>query len=337
MVTGFLGSGKTTLVNRLVSHKHFKDTALIINEFGDIGIDHLLVREVDEQMVMLTKGCVCCTVRADIVTTLKELFQKRAAGAIPKFKRVLIETTGIADPAPVVYALTHSPIAKRFLYLDTVVTAIDPVHVMNTLEHHEECLRQIAVADVLMLTKRDLVSNTDALSIKDQIHRLNPNAIWQESENGDASPSHFFGNSLFVGKKAKPDLDQWLSSKKHDHSHSSKHKSIETFTILREKPLSMQTFQAFHSTLLNFKDANILRIKGVLNIESAEGPLLIHGVQHVLSPLQWLKRWPSKDQRTRIVFITKGVSKDSIECMLSGFERTANVEMHHKIRPRHQT
>ncbi len=362
VVTGFLGSGKTTLLNHVLAQPGMGKTAVIINEFGEIGIDHLLVEHVDEHMVLLSQGCLCCTVRGDLLTTMRDLFQRRAQGRIPRFDRILIETTGLADPAPVVHALITSAFAQAHTFLDTITTVVDAVHGKETLAHHTEAVKQVAVADSLIISKSDLLANIDkdraTEALRAKLRTINPTAPIRRIVRGRISSDRLFGHSPLNPAQKRPDVESWLNavsdehlapdhhshghSHGHDHHHSHGHdehahkhghdhrddrhaSDIGSFCIVREEPIALATFQLFCNTLVNLRGPSLLRLKGILHIrESPDTPALIHGVQHVLSPPRWLPRWPTEDRRSRLVFITRGISQEDIECVLQGFERTGD-------------
>ena len=195
LITGFLGSGKTTLLNHLLAHPRMEETAVLINEFGEIGLDHLMVKELDDDVVLLKSGCICCTVQGELVDGMRELYLKRVAGTLPRFTRVVIETTGLADPLPIVSCLMRDPLFKHAYGLDSLITTVDGVHGLSQLERHEEAVRQAAVADRILITKRDLSSASSILELRARLNALNPGADEYMVEHGRVEPAMLFGAS----------------------------------------------------------------------------------------------------------------------------------------------
>ncbi|GAB4566058.1 MAG: hypothetical protein Tsb0020_17410 [Haliangiales bacterium] len=353
ILTGFLGSGKTTVLNHVLRDPSMARTAVIINEFGDIGLDHLLVEKVDERMMRLSSGCLCCTVRGDLLTTLHELFTRVERGAVPEIERVLVETTGLADPAPILHALMASPAALRYCRLDTVTATVDAVNGASTLAQHPEAVKQVAVADRLLLSKLDLVASgepSDRLAaLRAQLRQLNPAAPIIEVTHGQISPAEFFGDSRRKLHERSFDVDAWLDEaayradragsdgsgegEGHSHSHGDddhrhgdddhRHGSaIDAYCITRDAPIHSDAFQSFIELLTEAHGDDLLRVKGILCLrDKADTPAIIHGVQHVFHPVRWLPTWPSDDRRSRIVFITRGVPRARIDRLLSVLDR----------------
>src|SRR5262249_11928677 len=200
LITGFLGSGKTTLLNRLLRCDAMKDSAVIINEYGEIALDHLLVERVDGEVAVLMSGCICCTIRSDLEETLRTLLVKRDRGEVPSFRRILVETTGLADPAPILQLLLNNPLVSHFLRLDTVVTTVDAVNASQQLNRQYEAVKQVALADRLLITKTDLAG--DATTLESRLRRLNPGARIERVMHGEIDPAELFGAGLVApGKK----------------------------------------------------------------------------------------------------------------------------------------
>ena len=314
VLTGFLGSGKTTLLGRLLRDPSMSRTAVIINEFGAVGLDHDLIETSDESFVRLSNGCLCCNVRSDLVLTLADLAARRAAGTVPQFERVVIETTGLADPAPILHALMTDRGVCELYVLDGVVTTVDAVTGLTTLEHHDEALRQAAVADRIVLTKTDLAEGeTDA--IRQKLTGLNPGAPILSVVSGEIAPSALFDAGLHPAARRHRDLEAWLAEEAvaaSGESHRRHREGIASFCIVRDGPMHGATLALLLSALAENCGADLLRMKGIVRIaEEPERPAVIHGVQHVYHAPVWLDRWPSADRRTRIVFIGRNNIRES--------------------------
>ena len=303
LVTGFLGSGKTTLVSRLLGHPDLGETAVIVNELGEVGIDHHLLRQVDERTVLLRNGCVCCALRGDLADELRDLLARRDRGEIPAFGRVLVETTGLADPAPIVYTLLSEPLVKHHYRLDAVVATVDAQHGLRG----PESIKQAAVADRLVVTKTDLASPS---ALNRELASLNPAAPIVESAFGDVDPDRLFG-----ADERDPRNLVFADAPAHEA-----HALCLTF----EEPLDWTAFGIWLTMLLQARGEDVLRVKGLLNV-GAEGPLVLNGVQHVVHPPEHLPAWPDEDTRTRIVFIGRGFGREELERSLAAFSRAATA------------
>ncbi len=345
VLTGFLGSGKTTVLARLLKNPQLKDTAIIVNEFGEVGLDHDLLQRTDEDLILLANGCVCCTVRGDLVEAFHKLEAQRLAGA--SFDRVIIETTGLADPAPILHTLMSDESVTAHYRLAQVITTLDAVNAMATLDQHPEAVKQAAVADRILLTKTDMSGDVDAL--RDRIAALNPAAPVVLSLNGEVSVDDFFGDAGFdiTGKTAS--VQDWLRIEAyepghdhhhaHDHDHHGHHHHEETvdrnrhndrisaYSVIREQPISWAGFSAWLDMISKMRGDDLLRVKGIVNVIEHPGrPVVIHGVQHVFHPPAFLDQWPGDDHRTRLVFITRDIDREDIDATLQVFE-------HRKPRP----
>ncbi len=314
VLTGFLGSGKTTVLNHLVDDPDLGQAAILINEFGEVSIDHLLVEHIDETTVLLDSGCICCSVRSDLVEAMKELITKRADGRVPQFERLVIETTGLADPAPIVHTLMSDPIIAGQFRLDGLVTVVDSLLGMTTLDAHPEAIKQVAIADRLILSKCDLANDTTPL--KNRLSDLNPSAPQIKAEHGRVAAKDIIDAGLF-DKDFIPHVDRWMGDHeiKHHHRHSHDHNhdvSIQTFVLEAEGPIDFMPFQDWLETLLATQGANVLRIKGIMDVKDVDRPVAIHGVQHVFHPPAALASWDGMDKRTRLVFITRDLSEQAV-------------------------
>ncbi len=320
VITGFLGSGKTTLLARLLRHPAMSRTAVIINEFGAIGLDHELVETSDESFVRLSNGCLCCNVRSDLVLTLGDLAARRAAGTVPAFERVVIETTGLADPAPILHALMTDRDLCDVYALDGVIATVDAVTGLATLDRHGESLRQAAVADRIVLTKTD-VPQAQPLLVAQRLAAVNPGARVLEVVRGAVSPSALFDAGLYSVTGKHPHVHAWLAEAAieaaADSVQAHHRDDITTFCIVRDQPIRAVTLALFLSALAENCGADLLRLKGIVHVtEQPERPAVIHGVQHVYHAPVWLERWPSGDRRTRMVFIGSNVRASWVRGLL---------------------
>jgi G3E family GTPase len=331
VLTGFLGSGKTTVLNRVLKHPGMNATAVIVNEFGEIGIDHLLVEQATEDVVLLNSGCLCCTVRGDIADTLTNLFVGRAKGKFD-FRRVVIETTGLADPAPVLHALISDPIVAERFMLDGVVTTVDAVNGGGTLDNHPEAVKQAAVADRLLVTKTDLAAGEAVAALKTRLAALNPAVAPMSVTQGEVDPAALFDLGLFDPATKGVDVQRWLNDEalipqEHGHDHRRHHDvnrhddRIRAFCLVRERPMSWAALSGWLDALATMRGDDLLRVKAIVALaDRPDQPVVLHGVQHLFHPPVLLPAWPSEDRRTRIVFITRDLPRETIERSLAAFE-----------------
>jgi G3E family GTPase len=339
VITGFLGSGKTTLLNALLTQDGMDKTAVLINEFGEIGLDHLLVREVSEDVVLLNSGCICCSVRGDLISGLRDLFVKRTRGEIPEFDRVIIETTGLADPAPILHTLMTDPLLTTKFRLDSVVTTVDAIHGAGQLDNHPESVKQAAVADRILMTKADLADEATRTALETRLRALNPAAPIYPVVNGDIAVSRLFNAGLYDPATKSMDVQKWLRDEAyeqhgdddshhhhdnhghhdhdhghHDHSHDvNRHDDhIRSFCITFDEPIHWDAFVTWAEIFTQMRGESLLRVKGILNLVGEDAPVAIHAVQHVFHPPASLPYWPSDDHRSKIVFITKDLGPQVI-------------------------
>lgn len=333
LLTGFLGAGKTTLLNRLLKDPALSDTAVIINEFGDIALDHLLVEKIDGDMMVLSSGCLCCNLRGDLVTALEKLLRNLDNGRA-SFKRVIVETTGLADPAPLLQtAMSHPYLLMRFR-LDGVVTLVDAINGAETLDNHAEAVKQAAVADRIVLTKTDLLDTPERIAARDallqRLHQLNPAAIILDAASGKATPANLLGCGLYDPSRKIPDVSRWLADEAiaaahaHDHHHHhdvNRHdERIRAFTLSTERAIPAAMLDLFLELLRSTHGPNLLRMKAIVNIEETpDRPMVLHGVQHVLHPAAQLEGWPDGDRRTRMVFIVRDIEPRIIRELFDAF------------------
>jgi len=333
LLTGFLGAGKTSLLNRLLTDSALKDTAVIINEFGEIGLDPLLVEKLDDEMMVLSSGCLCCTLRGDLVGALEKLLRDLDNGRI-SFRRIVLETTGLADPAPVLQTAMAHPYLVMRLRLDGVVTVVDAVNGLSTLDAHPEAVKQVAVADRLVLTKTDLLDTPqhkaghDALLAR--LRQLNPAAPILDAAAGEATPARLLECGLFRPDSKIPDVKAWLAEEayvaaEHDHHHHhhdvNRHDDrIQAFTLATDQAIPAVTLDLFLELLRSMHGPNLLRMKGIVKIaETPDRPLVLHGVQHVLHPSVQLAGWPDADHRTRLVMIVRDIAAGTVRELFDAF------------------
>lgn len=348
LLTGFLGSGKSTLLTQILRDPRFSDTAVVVNEFGEIGLDGFLVEHADDQIIEMTSGCLCCTIRGDIRETLMDLYGRRSRGDVPSFQRVVVESTGLADPAPVIHTLMSDPMLDRRYMLGGVVTTVDAVTGSSTLERHPECLKQVAVADRLVVTKTDLArdpfSRNDVHELMAHLQAINPGAQVFDRHDPIFDLKRLFDTSLYDPEAKTLDVQKWLNAEgvsnghdhhHHDHDHDHDHghghghhqhdvsrhgSDIRAFTLTFEKPLSIDAFGSALEALTTVQGANLLRVKGIVNTIDRPGrPLVIHGVQHVFHDPVWLDAWPDADERSRLVFITHKIERQTLETFFSAW------------------
>ena len=321
VITGFLGSGKTTLLNKLLRHAGMGDSAVIINEFGEVALDHLLVEAIEGEVAVLASGCVCCTLRSDLEQTLRSLLARRDRGEVPAFSRILVETTGLADPAPIVQLLLNNPLISHFVRLDTIVTTVDAVNGLRHIDEHAEAIKQVALADRLLLTKTDLAPPETIEDLQRRLAALNPAAVRDIVTNGEIAPDALFGAALFDPSRKTVDARRWINedayeSPRHDHEdheHHDHHHGIHAFCLSSDQPLSWEALSAWLGRLRNGAGNDLLRVKGILNLIGESAPVIIHGVHHIFHPPVLLDAWPDSDHRSRIVFIARGLERSEIE------------------------
>ncbi|MEM7424841.1 MAG: GTP-binding protein [Pseudomonadota bacterium] len=332
VLTGFLGAGKTTLLNRLLQDPAMDGTAVIINEFGEIGLDHLLVETADENVMEMSSGCLCCTIRGDLIDTMEDLIGRRDAGTVKHFERVMIETTGLADPAPILHTIMNHPWLVARYRLESVITLVDAVNGETTLDTHAESVKQVAVADRLVLSKTDLLSGADGEdklgSLVVRLRKLAPAARILDTLSGEVTPENLFSAGLYDPATKSPDVSRWLADEavdKHDHGHHhhdiNRHDDhIKAFCIASDQPIGATSFDLFLELLRSYHGPNLLRVKGIVKIEEdQERPFIIHGVQHVFHPPVQLEAWPDDDRRSRLVFITRDVDKAELQKLFNAF------------------
>lgn len=337
VLTGFLGAGKTTLLNRLLRDPALANTAVIINEFGDVSIDHLLVEQATEGIIELSDGCLCCTVRGDLVDTLADLLDRMQTGRIARLERIVIETTGLADPVPVLQALMGHPVLAHMLRLDGVVTVVDAVNAAATLDAHPEAVRQVAVADRLVLSKRDLADAATVVALEERLRQLNPNAPIIEAGAGDVAT--LFNCGLYNPATRSADVARWLGEAvhehdpnhghdhgrdhdhgHHDHDHSPHDSRVRSFSLVHDGPVALSTIEMFIDLLQSSQGDKLLRMKGIVEVaEDPSRPLVLHAVQKLMHPPARLPAWPEGPRGTRLVLITFDMDEDYVRRLFAAF------------------
>lgn len=325
VIAGFLGSGKTTLLNALLQHPGMRGAAVIINEFGEIGLDHLLIATPSENTVLLSSGCLCCTMRGELVDTLADLYLKRRDRAIPHFDRVVVETTGLADPVPIIQTVVTDPDLASLFRLDSVVTLVDGVNGVTQLDQYPESVKQAAVADRLVISKTDLAQPDVIEALRQRLARINPGARMFTAVRGTVAPHELFGAALEDTHAASRDVASWLrvdafahAETHHDHRAPDVNRHddhIRAFCLYHEEPVSAAGLMMWLSMLGTLRGANLLRVKGLLNVEGR--PVAVHAVQSLIHEPITLDAWPDEERRSRLVFITRDMERSAVEKTLA--------------------
>jgi G3E family GTPase len=349
ILTGFLGAGKTTLLNRLLKDPALADTAVIINEFGDVSIDHLLVEASSDGVIELSDGCLCCTVRGELVDTLADLMDRMPTGRIKPLKRVVIETTGLADPAPVLQSVLGNPVIAQNFRLDGVVTVVDAVNGAQTIASHVEALKQVAVADRLVISKTGLASKEQLEALSDILKDLNPRAPIFDGDGQEAGRSDLFACGLYDPSTKVADVGRWLQDEAdgsdHDHDHHHGHddhrhhhrhhhdinrhgSDIRSFSIVHDRPIEPMALEMFIDLLRSAHGEKLLRMKAIVCVaDRPERPVVLHGVQTVFHAPERLAAWPdAADRRTRMVLITKGLEEAFVRDLFDAFTGKPRVD-----------
>jgi G3E family GTPase len=317
LITGFLGSGKTTLLQRLLLDPGLADTAVLINEFGEIGLDHHLLERIDETVVMLQSGCVCCTIRGELSAAIKSLNSRREQGTLPPFRRLLIESTGLADPFPILSTVRSDPVLHHHFTLGNVITTVDAVNGARQLDTQPESVKQAAMADRLVLTKTDLTDRDTAERLIERLRSINPEApLWCSSEDVVDAKALLEAGFDQVRIPPLPDRTDPSEGDQQPHHHLD---DISTLTLSFAEPIDWTRFGIWLTMLLHRHGNELLRIKGILNVPDTDTPVAIHAVQHLVHPPRHLGVWPDAERRSRLVFITRGIDPSGIERSLRAF------------------
>jgi G3E family GTPase len=349
LVTGFLGSGKTTLINSALRSAELAKTVVVVNEFGEVGLDHQLFASSSDSVVVLENGCLCCTVRSDLVGTLNGLYHARERGDIPAFDNVVIETSGLAEPGPVLQAFLSEPTLDGLYRVANVLTVVDAVNWAGTSEAHEEAARQVALADQIRITKLDMVTGdrqNSSSRIRLELRRINPSAVIDEVDWSAAAIAKLLSSRGFDATDPQSDPRPWLNLQAygnaphdhdahdddhHDHDHSGhlhsfhlEGRGIENFVLTRESPLTREEAQFLLDGIAQNLGTGLLRVKGLVNVAEEPGrPAVIQGAQHLLHTMTWLDRWPDGDHRSRIIFITQGIPRDRLRDIIDLLDRVS--------------
>jgi G3E family GTPase len=313
LITGFLGSGKTTLLQRLLLDPALSNTAVLINEFGEIGLDHHLLERIDETMVMLQSGCVCCTIRGELSTAIRDLHSRRERGLLPPFRRLVIESTGLADPFPILSTVQSDPVLRHHFCLGNVITTVDAVNGARQLDAQPESIKQVAVADRLVLTKTDLATAEITDRLTQRLRHINPGApLSRGAEDAlDAEALLSAGGG-----------ERWQPADRHGHPGDDHHRhadDIRTLALSFDAPVDWTRFGIWLTMLLHRHGEALLRMKGILNVADAATPVAVHTVQHLVHPPRHLGAWPDADRRSRLVFIARGLDPAVIERSFRAF------------------
>jgi len=347
ILTGFLGSGKTTLLNRAMRDPAMAKTAVVINEFGEVPLDHMLAAQSDDTIMVLENGCLCCTVFGDLVVTLNNLYHRREDGDIPRFDHVVIETSGLADPSPLIQAFLSDPTLAGLYRIAAVIATVDAVNGPHTLDEHVESVRQVALADQIFITKLDLVdpakANADEAALTARLRRLNPAAKISSIDAQTFDIAAVLRSDALAAGGETDQVRAWLNAaayqKRDDdaHGHSHDHhdhgahdhhhlhdRDIASFCFIREQPIPREALRLLLDALQQNLGPNLLRVKGLINVvEEPERPAVIQGAQHLLHNLTFLERWPDADRRSKIVFITQNFDRAEVEDMIALLDRVA--------------
>ena len=347
LITGFLGSGKTTLLKRLLAHPSLSDTAVLINEFGEVGLDHHLLERIDDNIVLLQSGCLCCTIRGELADSLRSLHSKRERGEVPWFRRVVIESTGLADPFPILSTIHADPVLRHHFQLGHVVTVVDAVNGDFQLDEYEQSVRQAAIADRLVLTKTGLAGPGATRALVERLRVINPLAPLVNAEQDeidadtllctdllDMSRKTLTAQQWFAAERmapgwlavgdaptpALPSDGRYLAQQRRTRSAASRHDAdIRAFSIELAEPLDWTVFGIWLTMLVHRHGSKILRLKGILNVQGSTAPVAVHGVQHLIHPPVHMAAWPDAERNSVLVFIVKGIERAAVLRSLNAF------------------
>jgi G3E family GTPase len=325
IITGFLGSGKTTLLQRLLRSPDLSDVAVLVNEFGEVGLDHHLLQNVAESTLLLENGCLCCAVRGDLQKALRDLLSRRTRGDVPHFRRVVIETSGLADPAPIAYTLLSEAVLRHHFRLSGIVTTVDAVNGAAQLQSFPESVKQVSMADQLVVTKTDLADSQTLAALRQRLRGLNISAPIVEAADVGGDPHHLLTDDIYDAAGKFREAAHWTAEEVDAHAAHAHTTDIQSFAAIFDRPLDWTAFGVWASMLLHRHGANVLRLKGLLNVEGVPTPVLINGVQHIVHPPSHLEAWPDADRRSRLIFIGHGLQRARIERSLAAFNGLVNA------------
>ena len=341
VLTGFLGAGKTTLLNRLLKDPQLTDTAVIINEFGEVAIDHLLVEQASDGIIQLSDGCLCCTVRDDLVDTLADLVDRLQTGRIARLARVVVETTGLADPVPVLQSIMAHPALVQAFRLDGVITLVDAVNGEATLDAYVEAVKQAAVADRIVLTKTDLVEASELEALRARLRQINPGAVMLDANDAGMGAASLFNSGLYNPETKTADVRRWLGEEAahdhhqhddhdHGHHHHEHHRHdarVRSHSLVHAGPVPFSAIEMFLDLLRSTHGEKLLRMKGVIELqEDPSRPLVIHGVQKILHPPARLPAWPDGNRGTRLVLITIDMPEDYVQRLFAALTNKPSID-----------
>ena len=314
VVTGFLGSGKTTLINYLVKQEGLGSTALIINEFGEIGIDNLLVETAIENTLLLENGCICCSLRGDLIDTICDLFAKVRNEQIPQFSRILIETTGLADPGPIINSIQRDKAVIDRCFVDRVITVFDGVQGKAQTSKYEEAMFQIVQADIGLISKSDLISSDHLNQLRNFLHKINPTLIIEVVEHGRIDPALLFSDLVKCSSYPILEDDEPRQKSHHHTMHdiASRHNDIASWSLIYEKPLDEVKLRDWLSMIYSLRPYALLRMKGIIKLSNSDRPMLLEAVGSVVGPPKWLECWPNGKEETQLVLIFKDLSEEAL-------------------------
>jgi G3E family GTPase len=325
IITGFLGSGKTTLLQRLLRSPDLSDVAVLVNEFGEVGLDHHLLQNVAESTLLLENGCVCCAVRGDLQKALRDLLSRRTRGDIPQFRRVVIETSGLADPAPIAYTLLSEAVLRHHFRLSGIVTTVDAVNGAEQLDRFPESIKQASMADRVVVTKADLSDEPSLAALRRRLRSLNISAQILDSTQINGDLHQLLTDDIYDAAGKFREAGHWTAEEVDEHSSHAHTSDVQSFAAVFDRPLDWTAFGVWASMLLHRHGASVLRLKGLLNVEGVPTPVLINGVQHIVHPPSHLEAWPDADRRSRLVFIVRGLQRARIERSLAVFNELVNA------------
>ena len=328
ILTGALGSGKTTLLKALLRAPRLAGTMVLVNELGEVGIDHHLVEHVSESTLLLENGCLCCAMRDDLKTALKELHARRDRGEIPRYERVVVETTGIADPVPIAYTLLAEPVLQHHYRLGNVVTVVDAVNAPVQLDRFPEPVRQVALADRLVVSKLDIAGPGALEALRQRLAALNPDAPLLGADSPDLDPVDLLITDIHDRQSTSREVERWMHAAGDaagaDAGHDPHPAAITATCFTFDAVLDWTAFGVWMSMLLHRHGDRVLRLKGLLNVAGVPGPVLVNGVQHLVHPPAHLDRWPDDDRASRLIVISSGLDREEIERSMQVFNALAN-------------
>ena len=325
ILTGALGSGKTTLLKELLRAPRLERSVVLVNELGEVGIDHHLVEHAIESTLLLENGCLCCAMRDDMKSSLKELHSRRARGEIPRYERVVVETSGVADPVPIAYTLLAEPVLMHHYRLGNIVTVVDAVNAGRQLERYEASVKQVALADRLVLSKLDLADPGEVRGLRSRLGALNPAASIVESGSATLDPVELLVADPYEADAKGHEIEAWQRRLAADESGRGSHpEAVEAHCFTFDGALDWTAFGVWMTMLLHRHGERVLRIKGLLNVAGVPGPVLVNGVHHIVHPPAHLDAWPGADRRSRLVVILDGLGRDELERSLVAFNAIAN-------------